>query len=121
MKTQRRPARPLAEGEIMATTTAPSIEAVPMLSNGKWTELKAKRSGDVYNPSTGKVIGRVGYATAEETGRVVEAAAAALPAWSATPVVERARLMFRFRAILEQNFEELAALVTREHGKTLAE
>jgi malonate-semialdehyde dehydrogenase (acetylating)/methylmalonate-semialdehyde dehydrogenase len=63
----------------------------------------------------------VGYATAEETGRVVEAAAAALPAWSETPVVERARLMFRFRALLEQNFEELAALVTREHGKTLAE
>src|SRR6185295_7314896 len=47
--------------------------------------------------------------------------AAALPAWAATPVVERARLMFRFRAVLEQNFEELAALVTREHGKTLAE
>ena len=52
---------------------------------------------------------------------MVEAAAAALPAWSETPVVERARLMFRFRALLEQNFEELAALVTREHGKTLAE
>ena len=67
------------------------------------------------------MIGRVPFATAEQTGEVVEAAAAALPAWTETPVVERARLMFRFRALLEQNFEELAALVTREHGKTLAE
>jgi malonate-semialdehyde dehydrogenase (acetylating) / methylmalonate-semialdehyde dehydrogenase len=105
----------------MATTTAPAIESVPTLSNGKWTDLKSGRSGDVYNPSTGQVIGRVAYATAEQTGEVVEAAAAALPAWNETPVVERARLMFRFRALLEQNFEELAALVTREHGKTLAE
>ena len=109
------------QGEIMATTTAPSIESVPIFSNGKWTDLRSKRAGDVYNPSTGKVIGRVSFATAEQTGEVVEAAAAALPAWSNTPVVERARLMFRFRALLEQNFEELAALVTREHGKTLAE
>ena len=105
----------------MATTAAPSIESVPIFSNGKWSDLKSKRAGDVYNPSTGKVIGRVSYATAEQTGEVVEAAAAALPAWGETPVIERARLMFRFRALLEQHFEELAALVTREHGKTLAE
>jgi malonate-semialdehyde dehydrogenase (acetylating)/methylmalonate-semialdehyde dehydrogenase len=63
----------------------------------------------------------VPFATAQQTGEVVEAAAAALPAWNATPVVERARLMFRFRALLEKHFEELARLVTREHGKTLAE
>jgi malonate-semialdehyde dehydrogenase (acetylating) / methylmalonate-semialdehyde dehydrogenase len=105
----------------MATTTAPSIDTVPTLSNGKWTDLRAKRFGDVYNPSTGQVIGRVAFAAAEQTGQVVDAAAAALPAWAETPVVERARLMFRFRALLEHHFEELAALVTREHGKTLAE
>ena len=105
----------------MATTAAPSIESVPIFSNGKWSDLKSKRAGEVYNPSTGKVIGRVSYATAEQTGEVVEAAVAALPAWGETPVIERARLMFRFRALLEQHFEELAALVTREHGKTLAE
>ncbi len=105
----------------MAATAAPSIESVLILSGGTWTDLRSKRSGEVYNPSTGRVIGRVPFATAEQTGQVVEAAAAALPAWSETPVVERARLMFRFRALLEQHFEELAALVTREHGKTLAE
>jgi malonate-semialdehyde dehydrogenase (acetylating)/methylmalonate-semialdehyde dehydrogenase len=105
-----------------ATISAPAHrKTVPQLSGGKWTELSSKRSGEVYNPSTGQVIGSVPFATVEQTGKVVEAAAAALPAWAETPVVERARLMFRFRALLEQNFEELAALVTREHGKTLAE
>jgi malonate-semialdehyde dehydrogenase (acetylating)/methylmalonate-semialdehyde dehydrogenase len=105
----------------MATATAPAIKSVPILSSGKWTDLRAKRSGEVYNPSTGQVIARVPFATAAETAQVVEGAAAALPAWGETPVVERARLMFRFRALLEQHFEELASLVTREHGKTLAE
>ena len=105
-----------------ATASAPaSAKKVPQLSGGKWTELATERSGEVFNPSTGKVIATVPFATAEQTGKVVEAAAAALAAWAETPVVERARVMFRFRALLEQNFEELAALVTREHGKTLAE
>jgi malonate-semialdehyde dehydrogenase (acetylating)/methylmalonate-semialdehyde dehydrogenase len=105
----------------MATIATSGVETVRLLSGGKWTELRAKRSGDVYNPSTGRVIARVPFATVVQTGEVVEKAATALPAWSDTPVVERARLMFRFRALLEQNFEEIAALVTREHGKTLAE
>jgi malonate-semialdehyde dehydrogenase (acetylating)/methylmalonate-semialdehyde dehydrogenase len=105
----------------MAITTASAVETVPTLSGGKWSEHKSKRAGEVYNPSTGQVIARVPFCSAEQTNEVVEAAAAALSGWSETPVVERARLMFRFRALLEQHFEELAALVTREHGKTLAE
>src|SRR5688572_22162792 len=100
---------------------ASAIEIVPMLAGGKWTRLKSARYGEVFNPSTGQVIARVPFCTSEETAEVVKAAATALPAWSETPVVERARVMFRFRALLEQNFEQLAALVTREHGKTLAE
>jgi malonate-semialdehyde dehydrogenase (acetylating)/methylmalonate-semialdehyde dehydrogenase len=94
---------------------------VPIFAAGKWSEIKAKRSGDVYNPSTGQIIARVPFCSTEQAARVVDAAAAVLTAWSETPVVERARVMFRFRALLEQHFEELAALVTREHGKTLAE
>jgi malonate-semialdehyde dehydrogenase (acetylating) / methylmalonate-semialdehyde dehydrogenase len=105
----------------MATISSTAVPSVPILSGGNRIELDAERYGDVYNPSTGQVIARVPFATAKQTGQVVEAAAAALPAWDETPVVERARVMFRFRALLEQHFEELAALVTREHGKTLAE
>ncbi|HEY3394487.1 MAG TPA: CoA-acylating methylmalonate-semialdehyde dehydrogenase [Lacipirellulaceae bacterium] len=103
-------------------TQRPSdAETVPMFSNGKWKTSEGGRHGDVYNPSTGEVIARVPLCSAKQAAEVVEAAAAALPAWSETPVVERARVMFRFRALMEQHFEDLAALVTREHGKTLAE
>jgi malonate-semialdehyde dehydrogenase (acetylating)/methylmalonate-semialdehyde dehydrogenase len=104
-----------------AAITDVTVDVVPILRGGTWINAQSARYADVYNPSTGRVIARVPLCTAEQTAEVVEAAAAALPAWSETPVVERARLMFRFRALLEQHFEELAALVTREHGKTLAE
>ena len=105
----------------MPATPAATIADVPILRGGEWLNVDPGRWGDVYNPSTGKVIARVPLCSAAQTADIVEAAAAALPAWSETPVVERARLMFRFRALLEQHFEELAALVTREHGKTLSE
>lgn len=104
-----------------ATSAPSSVPTVPMLSAGKWSTPSADRYEDVYNPSIGEVIARTPLATAAETDAVVEAAAAALPGWAATPVIERARVMFRYRALLEEHFEELAELLTREHGKTLAE
>jgi malonate-semialdehyde dehydrogenase (acetylating)/methylmalonate-semialdehyde dehydrogenase len=58
---------------------------------------------------------------ASEISSAIEAAHAAFPAWANTPPTERAQLMFKFKELLEQNFEELSALVTREHGKTLEE
>lgn len=94
---------------------------VPMFIGGKFENSVGDRGGDVFNPSTGKVQARVPYCTTEEIDRAVKAAADALPAWGDTPVVERARVMFRFRERLHARFEELAALVTREHGKTAAE
>jgi malonate-semialdehyde dehydrogenase (acetylating)/methylmalonate-semialdehyde dehydrogenase len=105
----------------MATTTNTNVDTVPILRGGQWIAAQSTRFGDVFNPSTGQVIARVPFCDAKQTGEVAEAAAAALPAWSETPVVERARVMFRFRALMEEHFEELASLVTREHGKTLAE
>jgi malonate-semialdehyde dehydrogenase (acetylating)/methylmalonate-semialdehyde dehydrogenase len=92
-----------------------------MLINGKWVTSSSPRTSDVFNPSTGQVIARVPLATAAEVDQAVRAAADALPAWAATPVVERCRVLFRFRELLNQRFEELARLVTREHGKTLVE
>jgi malonate-semialdehyde dehydrogenase (acetylating)/methylmalonate-semialdehyde dehydrogenase len=94
---------------------------VPILIGGRWEASASPRRGDVYNPSTGRVIARVPLCTAEETGRAVAAAAAALPGWAATPAVERARLLFRFRELLVRDFERLAGTVSREHGKTPAE
>jgi malonate-semialdehyde dehydrogenase (acetylating)/methylmalonate-semialdehyde dehydrogenase len=92
-----------------------------MLSDGKWWQSAGSRRSNVHNPSTGQIIANVPLAGADEVDRVVRAAAAALPDWSATPVVERCRMLFRFRELLAQRFDEVARLVTREHGKTLAE
>jgi len=75
----------------------------------------------VFNPSTGNVIAETPLSTARHVDEAVEAAAAAFPAWADTPPVERARVLFSFKMLLERNFEELIRLNTREHGKTLAE
>src|SRR5262245_8799996 len=107
----------------MTVTLAPSAVADPvkMLIGGHWEVSAAPRWGKVYNPSTGQVIARVPYCTAAEVDRAVQAAAAALPAWAETPVVDRARVMFRFRELVVRHADELAYAVTREHGKTVAE
>jgi len=97
------------------------VDVVPTLAGGKWRPSRSTRSGEVFNPSTGQVIARVPFCTAEETAAIVEQAKAALAVWADTPAVERARVMFQFRQLLSEHFEEVAALVTREHGKTLAE
>lgn len=91
------------------------------LCGGQWTSARTDRFEDVFNPSTGEVIAQVPISCADDANSVVEAAHRALPGWSQTPVVERARVMFRYRDLLERNFNELARLITREHGKTLAE
>jgi malonate-semialdehyde dehydrogenase (acetylating) / methylmalonate-semialdehyde dehydrogenase len=101
--------------------TAVDVPVVPILSGGRWQKSPSQDGGDVYNPSTGKVIARVPFCNAEQTAAIVDAAAEALPAWSETPPVERARIMFRYRDLVAAHFEEFAALVTREHGKTLPE
>jgi malonate-semialdehyde dehydrogenase (acetylating)/methylmalonate-semialdehyde dehydrogenase len=81
----------------------------------------AARWGDVFDPATGRVTGRVPMADARLVERAVAAAQAAFPAWRDTPPVQRARVMFRFKALLEEHRRELAAIITAEHGKTLAD
>ncbi len=71
----------------------------------------------VYNPSRGEVIAHVPD-DAQAVDEAVQAARAAFPAWADTPAVERARVLFRFVHLLEEHFDELARVVTREHGKT---
>jgi malonate-semialdehyde dehydrogenase (acetylating)/methylmalonate-semialdehyde dehydrogenase len=106
----------------MTATFAPqATEQVKLLIGGRWETSTSSRFGDVYNPSTGKVITRVPLCTAAEVDRVVQSAAAAWPSWAETPVVERAQVMFRFRELVVRHAEELAHSVTREHGKTFAE
>ena len=98
-----------------------ALETVPMLVGGRWEPGRSERFGEVFNPSTGRPIARVPLGTKEDVDRAVSAAAGALPAWAETPAVERARVLFRFRERLAAGADDLARLVTREHGKTLGE
>src|SRR5271154_5418618 len=79
------------------------------------------RFGDVYNPATGEVQARVALATSEEVDAAVTAAATAFPAWSAQPALRRARVLFRFREIFERRLDEVAAILTSEHGKVFSD
>lgn len=78
-------------------------------------------STPVYNPSTGQVIARTPAGSAADVDAAVAAAATALPEWAETPVVVRARVMFAYRELIAKHFDELARLLTREHGKTHGE
>src|SRR5499427_3911721 len=88
---------------------------------GRWVKARATDYFDVHNPAVGDVIGRTPLSTADDVDAAVQAAARAFPAWRDTPVNARAQVLFRFKALLEQHFEELARTVTTEHGKTLDE
>lgn len=76
---------------------------------------------DVFSPLDGSVIGRVPLSGAAAVDAAVRAASAALPAWAGLTVKERVQVMFRYRALLERDRDQLAALVQRENGKTLDE
>ena len=98
-----------------------NVEVCSIFIQGKWVTAETERTEAVYNPSDGNIIARTPMCGSREVDMAVRSAQAALPDWSETPVVERARLMFRYVHLLEKHFEELSQLVTREHGKTLEE
>jgi malonate-semialdehyde dehydrogenase (acetylating)/methylmalonate-semialdehyde dehydrogenase len=95
-----------------------------LLSNymgGRWVPSTAAQSIDVHNPATGEVIARTPLSGGAEVDAAVAAATKAFPGWSETPPVVRARAMFKFKALLEAHHDEIARIVTTEHGKTLDE
>jgi malonate-semialdehyde dehydrogenase (acetylating)/methylmalonate-semialdehyde dehydrogenase len=77
------------------------------------------RFGDVYNPATGEVSKQAPLASADEVRAAIASAAKALPGWAATPAAKRAQVMFKFRDLLKSNMDELAEMLSSEHGKTL--
>jgi malonate-semialdehyde dehydrogenase (acetylating) / methylmalonate-semialdehyde dehydrogenase len=89
--------------------------------NGQTLAGTSGRFGDVYNPATGERQARVALAAPSEVDVAVAAAAAAFPQWSAQPPLRRARVLFRFREIFEQRLDEIAALLTSEHGKVFSD
>ncbi len=94
---------------------------IPHYINGARTLGETDRWGEIYNPALGTVVARVPMASRTDVERAVEAARSAFGTWSQTPLPARTRLLFRFREMLDQRRHELATIVTREHGKVLAD
>ena len=109
----------------MSTLTAPlsdstqklEVSEIPHWIGGKAVAGTSGRFGDVFHPASGRVQARVPLATDAEVDAAVQAAAKAFPAWAAQPPLRRARVLFRFREIFERRLDEVAACLTREHGK----
>jgi malonate-semialdehyde dehydrogenase (acetylating) / methylmalonate-semialdehyde dehydrogenase len=85
--------------------------------NGKIFEGESKKSSDVYNPATGEVSAKVTLASKKDVDSVVDSAHKAFGAWSNTPPLQRARILFKFKELIEKNYDELTKTVVTEHGK----
>ena len=106
------------EGRILETTTR--LYTCPVCIGGEWTASQGQLE-TLANPATGEPMTRVPYCTPDEVQAACKAAQAAFMAWRECPVPQRVRILFGYRQLLEEHFEELSGLVTAEHGKTLEE
>ena len=96
-------------------------EALHHFFNGQQVEGSSGRFGDVFDPATATVTARVPLASADDVKQAVDAASAAFPAWASTTPLNRARVMFRFKELLETHAGDLAKIITSEHGKVLSD
>jgi len=97
------------------------VQILDNFIGGRWVSAQTTEFFDVHNPAVGDVIGRTPLSTGADVDAAVRAATDAFPAWRDTPVNARAQVLYRFKALLEEHFEEMARIVTTEHGKTLDE
>ncbi|HIG85804.1 MAG TPA: CoA-acylating methylmalonate-semialdehyde dehydrogenase [Planctomycetes bacterium] len=88
---------------------------------GEWVDSNASTTYPVTNPASGEVIGECPLSSADELDAAVQSARAAFETWRRVPAQERVQYLFRFKTLMEKHAEELAAIVTRENGKTLSE
>ena len=105
----------------ISTPSSSQVSVIRHWVGGKPLEGSAQRAGDVFDPSTGRITGRVLFASSEELDHCVRTARTAASAWAATPPVRRARILFEFRQLLKSASDDLARLISREHGKTVAD
>ena len=108
-------------GESVLTPEPKPLPVVPHFIGGRAVEGRSGRSGDVYNPATGTLTRRVAFAGKAEVDEAVAAATAAFPQWAAAPPLRRARILNRFRELLERDLTRLAAIITSEHGKVASD
>ncbi len=101
----------------MATAPAP----IDHFIQGIATASASSRRQDVFNPASGAVTGRVALASATDVNAAVAAAQAAFPAWADTPPIRRARVLFKFLELVNQHKDDLARMITAEHGKVFTD
>ncbi len=97
------------------------MRAIQNFINGASASVSSGRAGVVFNPNTGAQQAEVAFAAAKDIDKAVQSALAAFPGWAATNPQRRARVMFNFKALIEQNMDELAHLLSSEHGKVIAD
>ena len=102
-----------------AASTAGLLPTISHWIGGRPVEVLPEQTGPVYNPATGEVIARVPRGGPVEVDAAVAAARAAFPAWRDMPLIARGQIFFAYRELVWQHRAELAALITRDHGKTL--
>jgi malonate-semialdehyde dehydrogenase (acetylating)/methylmalonate-semialdehyde dehydrogenase len=101
---------------MMSTKSAMGL--VGFYINGVWEKPQGRKTLPVTNPATGAVLAETPYATPADVDRAVLAAHEAFLKWREVPVVDRVQVLYRFKTLLEQNAAEVAAILTRENGKT---
>ena len=89
--------------------------------NGKKVEGSSGKFGDIFNPATGTIIKKVSFASQQDVNDAVQAATTAFTGWSETTPIKRARILFRFRELLEKNVDKIAAMITEQHGKVFSD
>ena len=99
---------------LSATTVGHWVDGAPRAGT-------SGRSADVFNPALGSVARSVALADQAEVDAAVQSSAKAFPAWAAMPPLRRARVMFKFKELVENNIDTLAALITSEHGKVFSD
>jgi len=105
----------------MPVAERPDVLTLDNFIGGRWVKASATEFFDVHNPAVGDVIGRTPLSTGADVDAAVAAATQAFPGWRDTPVNARVQVLYKFKQLCEQHFEELARTVTTEHGKTLDE
>jgi malonate-semialdehyde dehydrogenase (acetylating) / methylmalonate-semialdehyde dehydrogenase len=103
------------------TETVVKVEKLKNYINGEWVESTTTKYENVYNPATKEVLVQVPHSTKEDVEKAVKAAKEAFDSWKNVPVQKRARVLFNFHQLLQENIEELARLITIENGKALSE
>jgi malonate-semialdehyde dehydrogenase (acetylating)/methylmalonate-semialdehyde dehydrogenase len=103
------------------TGTSKKVSTIGHWANGKRFPGSGDRTAAVTNPATGEVTGTLALADVEDARAVIDAAAAAFPAWRDTSLAKRTSILFNFRELLNARKGELAALITAEHGKVLSD